>query len=110
MGRRLWELRDYLQGWVGYFVLVPIQVSQRNVTNGYVVASELVTGGNGVAPGLVSRTYGNSEVEAVTHGISSKGPWVMSSSQAVHEALSINNLTQAGLASLSIWQKHTARK
>lgn len=49
--------------------------------------------------------------QAVTHGMSSKGAWVMSSSQAVHEALSIAYLTQTGLASLlTIWQKLTARR
>jgi len=49
--------------------------------------------------------------EAVTHGVSSKGPWVMSSSQAVHEALSLEYLKGQGLVSLfTIWQKLTARK
>ena len=59
--------------------------------------------------------------DAVTHGISSNGPWVMSSSQAVHEALSLtgpatqaqseNGLAGQGLANLlTIWQKFTARK
>ncbi len=49
--------------------------------------------------------------EAVTHGISSEGPWVMSSSQAVHEALSLDYLQGQGLANLfTIWQKLTARK
>jgi hypothetical protein len=49
--------------------------------------------------------------EAVTHGVSSKGPWVMSSSQAVHEALSVAFLEESGLASLlEIWSKLTAKR
>ena len=57
------------------------------------------------------RKLGIREDEAVTHGISSKGPWVMSSSQAVHEALSLEYLKGQGLVSLfTIWQKFTARK
>ena len=47
--------------------------------------------------------------EATNRG--EEGAWVMSSSQAVHEALSIAYLTQEGLVSLlTIWQKLTARK
>jgi len=54
---------------------------------------------------------GIQEDEAVTHGCSSKGPWVMSSSRAVHEALSIEHLTSEGLASLlTIPRSLTARK
>ena len=67
------------------------------------------------------RKLGIREDEAVTHGVSSKGPWVMSSSQAVHEALSLtgpatqaqseNGLAGQGLVSLfTIWQKFTARR
>ena len=42
---------------------------------------------------------------------SSKGARVVSSSQAVHEALSIASLTSHGFVSLlTIWQKLTARK
>jgi RNA-directed DNA polymerase len=47
----------------------------------------------------------------VTHGISSKGPWVMSSSQAVHQALSVDYLSARGLASLlEIWMRLAAKK
>ena len=56
------------------------------------------------------RKLGVRRDRAVTHGFSSKGAWVMSSSQAVHEALSIAYPTQEGLVSrLTIWQKLTAR-
>ncbi|MCX7419616.1 MAG: hypothetical protein NT013_08765 [Planctomycetia bacterium] len=52
------------------------------------------------------RKLGVREAEAVTHGISSKGPWVMSSSQAVHQALSLEFFTQSGLTSLfTLWSK-----
>ena len=47
----------------------------------------------------------------MTHGISSKGPLVMSSSQAVHEALSLDYLAGQGLVSLfTILQKLNARR
>jgi hypothetical protein len=50
------------------------------------------------------------EHEAKTHGMSSKGPWVLSSSQAVHLALSTARLEAKGLPSLSaIWTKLTAK-
>ena len=57
------------------------------------------------------RKLGVREHEAVTHGVSSKGPWVMSASRAVHQALSVDYLKEQGLVSLSeIWTKLTARK
>ena len=53
---------------------------------------------------------GVAEHEAYTHGMSSKGPWVLSSSQAVHQALSTALLEEWGLPSLSaIWTKLTAK-
>jgi hypothetical protein len=52
---------------------------------------------------------GVSEHEAYTHGMSSKGPWVLSSSQAVQQALSTALLEDWGIPSLSaIWAKLTA--
>ena len=57
------------------------------------------------------RKLGIREHEAVTHGISSKGPWVMSASQAVHQALSVDYLSERGLASLlEIWTKLATKK
>ena len=51
------------------------------------------------------------EHEAYTHGMSSKGPWVLSSSQAVHQALSTALLEEWGLPSLlAIWTKLTAKE
>jgi hypothetical protein len=53
---------------------------------------------------------GVAEHEAFTHGMSSKGPWVLSSSQAVHQALSTALLEERGLPSLlGIWTKLTAK-
>jgi hypothetical protein len=52
------------------------------------------------------------ETAAFTHGMSSKGPWVLSSSQAVHQALSTALLEKRGLPSLLgiwIWTKLTAK-
>jgi hypothetical protein len=43
------------------------------------------------------RRLGIREHEAVTQGVSSKGPWVLSASQAVHEALSVDYLAESGL-------------
>ena len=46
------------------------------------------------------------KVEALTHCHSSKGPWVMSSSKAVHMALSLDYLKRLGVVSLfEIWTK-----
>lgn len=109
MTSRYQELRRYFQGWVGYFGLVPIKS----------FFSEL---DKWVRRRLRSchwkqwrhprtrianlRKLGIKEKEAVTHGISSKGPWVMSSSQAVHKALSLEFFTQSGLTSLfTLWRQ-----
>jgi len=114
MSHRLLELRRYFQGWVGYFSIVPIKTFfvaldkwvRRRLRSCY---WKQWRGPRTRIANL--RKLGIKEREAVTHGCSSKGPWVMSSSQAVHEALSIDYLTGQGLASLfTIWQKLTAKK
>jgi hypothetical protein len=46
------------------------------------------------------RRPGVKEDEAVAHGCSRKGPWTMSSSRAVHEALCVEYLTHEVLVSL----------
>lgn len=44
--------------------------------------------------------------EAISHGCSGRGTWVMSSSAAVHVALNIDYLSKEGLANLeAIWSK-----
>jgi RNA-directed DNA polymerase len=114
MERRLLELRRYFQGWVGYFGIVPIKSFfsdldkwvRRRLRSCY--WKQWRRPRTRIAN---LRKLGIREPEAVTHGISSKGPWVMSSSQAVHEALSKDYLIGQGLASLlTIWQKLTAKR
>jgi hypothetical protein len=52
---------------------------------------------NGRTPVAALRKLGIAEHEARTHGMSSKGPWVLSHSQAVHQALSTALLEARGL-------------
>ena len=48
--------------------------------------------------------------EAYSHGNSSKGAWLMSSSHAVHQALSVTYLAHDGLPSLmEIWSKFASK-
>jgi len=114
MSHRFTELRRYFQGWVGYFSLVPIktyfvvldQWVRRRIRSCYWKQWRRV---RTRIQNLLK--LGVRKDEAVTHGVSSKGPWVMSSSQAVHEALSLEYLKGQGLANLfTIWQKLTARR
>lgn len=114
MARRYQELRWYFQGWVGYFRLVPIKSFfsemdkwvRRRLRSCYWKQWK-----NPRTRIAKLKKLGIREKEAVTHGVSSKGPWVMSSSQAVHEALSVAYLQESGLASLlEIWSKLTAKK
>jgi RNA-directed DNA polymerase len=113
MPDRLLELRRYLQGWVGYFSLVPMKTYfeildkwvRRRIRSCYWKQWR-----NPRTRIRNLRKLGVQRDQAVTHGFSSKGAWVMSSSKAVHEALSIAYLTQEGLVSLlTVWQKLTAR-
>ncbi len=114
MSHRFTELRRYFQGWVSYFSLVPIKTYfvgldkwvRRRIRSCYWKQWRRV---RTRIQNLLK--LGVRKDEAVTHGVSSKGPWVMSSSQAVHEALSLKYLAGQGLVSLfTIWQKLTARK
>jgi RNA-directed DNA polymerase len=114
MARRYQELRWYFQGWVGYFCLVPIKSFfseldkwvRRRLRSCYWKQWK-----NPRTRIANLKKLGIREQEAITHGVSSKGPWVMSSSQAVHEALSVTFLQESGLASLlEIWSKLTAKK
>ena len=114
MSHRMLELRRYFQGWVGYFSLVPMKTYfeildkwvRRRIRSCYWKQWR-----NPRTRIANLRKLWVGRDQAVTHGMSSKGAWVMSSSQAVHEALSIAYLTQTGLVSLlTIWQKLTARK
>jgi RNA-directed DNA polymerase len=113
MRQRYLELRRYFQGWVGYFRIVPIKSFfseldkwvRRRIRSCY--WKQWRRPRTRVAN---LRQFGIREHEAVTHAISSKGPWGMSASQAVHQALSVDYLMASGLASLSeIWHKLAAK-
>ena len=114
MSHRMLELRRYFQGWVGYFSIVRMKTYFEDLDKWVrrrIRACYWKQWRKARTRIANLRKLGVSRDQAVTHGMSSKGAWVMSSSQAVHEALSIVYLTQTGLASLlTIWQKLTARK
>lgn len=114
MTHRYDELRRYFQGWVGYFQIVPIKSFfseldkwvRRRIRSCY--WKQWRRPRTRIAN---LRKLGVGKHEAVTHGSSSKGPWVMSSSHAVHQALSVDYLSERGLASLlEIWMRLTAKK
>jgi RNA-directed DNA polymerase len=114
MARRYQELRWYFQGWVGYFRLVPIKsfFSEMDKWVRRRLRSCYWKQWRRPRTRIANlRKLGIREKEAVTHGVSSKGPWVMSSSQAVHEALSVAFFKESGLVSLfDIWSKLAARE
>ena len=113
MSLRFTELHRYFQGWVAYFRFVPIKTYfaeldkwiRRRIRACYWKQWR------GVRTRIANlRQLGVTEDEAVTHGCSRKGPWTLSSSKAVHEALSLDYLAHEGLASLfTIWQTLTAK-
>ena len=107
MSHRYQELRRYFQGWVGYFGLVPIKSCFSELDKWVRRRLRCCYWKQWRGPRTRIahlRKLGIREHEAVTHGVSSKGPWVMSASQAVHEALSVGYLAAAGLVSLSdLW-------
>lgn len=114
MCSRLVELRRYFQGWIGYFRygLTRTQLKyfdkwvRRRIRacywrQWYRVRTRI----------RMLLKLGVRRDEAFSHGSSGRGPWVMSSSAAVHVALSIEYLRTQGLASLEeIWIKFAARK
>jgi RNA-directed DNA polymerase len=109
MQSRLLELRRYVQGWVGYFRLVPLKSFYEDLDKWIRRRVRACFWRSWRRPRTRVRNLlqlGVPKVEALTHGSSSKGPWVMSSSKAVHMALSNDYLTQLGLSSLlAIWTK-----
>jgi RNA-directed DNA polymerase len=109
MQSRLLELRRYVQGWVGYFRLVPLKSLYDGLDKWIRRRVRACFWQQWRNPRTRIRNLlklGVREHEAYTHGSSSKGPWVMSSSKAIHMALSIEYLTQLGLSSLlTIWTK-----
>jgi RNA-directed DNA polymerase len=109
ISNRLQELRRYFQGWMGYFSLVPFRSIfskldkwvRRRLRSCYWrqwryprtrIAKLLQLG--------VPRR------EAILHGISSKGPWVMSRTEAMNIAINGTYLRQQGLVNLEdLWKK-----
>ena len=114
MKRRFQELRWYFQGWVGYFGLVPIKSFfseldkwvRRRIRSCY--WKQWQRPRTRIAN---LKKLGIREHEAVTHGVSSKGPWVLSGSLSVQQALTVDYLIAEGLVSLlELWNKLAARK
>lgn len=111
--QRCVELRRYFNGWVGYFRLVPIKsfFSDLDKWVRRRIRMCIWRGWRKTHTRITSlKKLGVREHEAITHGMSSKGPWVLSSSQAVHQALSTELLRERGLPGLlDIWTKFTAK-
>jgi RNA-directed DNA polymerase len=114
MTHRYQELRRYFQGWVGYFHVVPIKSFFSELDKWVRRRTRSCYWKQWRRPRTRIanlKKLGVGKHEAVTHGVSSKGPWVMSASQAVHQALSVDYLSERGLASLlEIWTKFAAKK
>ena len=114
MCSRLIELQRYFQGWIGYFRygLTKTQLKyldkwiRRRIRacywkQWYRVRTRI----------RMLMKLGVRPEEAISHGCSGRGGWVMSSSAALHVALSIDYLAKQGLASLEeIWSKFASRK
>ncbi|MFO0942579.1 MAG: group II intron maturase-specific domain-containing protein [Pirellulales bacterium] len=109
MKARVVELRRYLQGWVGYFRLVPLKSIYEDLDKWIRRRVRACFWRQWRQPRTRIRNLlklGVPKVEALTHGCSGKGPWVMSSSKAVHMALSLDFLRRLGVVSLlEIWTK-----
>lgn len=111
---RLQELRRYFQGWVGYFHFGLSTTQLRNLDKWVrrrIRACYWKQWRHTRTRIRMLLKLGVRRDEAISHGSSSRGPWVMSSSAALHVALSIDYLTTQGLASLEeIWSKFASRK
>ena len=113
MQSRYKELRRYLNGWVGYFRLVPIKSFFSDLDKWLRRRTRACYWQQWRKPKTkVSNLLrlGIARHEAYSHGNSSKGAWLMSSSQAVHQALSVTYLADDGLPSLlAIWTKFASK-
>jgi hypothetical protein len=107
------ELRQYLNGWVGYFRLVPIKSFYSDLDKWLRRRIRACYWKQWRKPQAKVRNLlrlGIAKDEAYSHGNSSKGPWLMSSSRAVHQALSVAYLAEDGLPSLfEIWTKFASK-
>jgi RNA-directed DNA polymerase len=113
MSHRMLELRSYFQGWIGCFSIVRMKTYFEDLDKWVRrrIRSCYWKQWRGPWTRIANlRKLGVKEDEAVTHGCCRKGLWTMSSSRAVHEALSLDYLAHEGLASLlTIWQTLTAK-
>jgi RNA-directed DNA polymerase len=113
MQRRYKELQQYLNGWVGYFRLVPIKSFFGEMDKWLrrrIRACYWKQWRKPQARVRKLRKLGVGPEEAYSHGNSSKGAWLMSSSHAGHQALSMTYLAQDGLPSLlEIWSKFASK-
>ncbi len=114
MSSRFIELRRYFQGWIGYFHYglrkTQLQYLDKWVRRRiracywkqwYRVRTRV----------RMLLKLGVRRDEAISHGCSGRGYWVMSSSAAMHVAISIDYLKKNGLASLEeIWSKFASKK
>jgi RNA-directed DNA polymerase len=109
LSHRYQELRRYLQGWMGYFSLVPVKGIfskldkwiRRRIRSCY--WKQWRQPRTRVA---MLRKLGIHGRKAVTHGASSKGPWVSAKTEAMHIALPVDYLRNEGLVSLEeLWNK-----
>ena len=107
------ELRQYLNGWVGYFRLVPIKSFYSDLDKWLRRRIRACYWKQWRKPRTKARNLlrlGVAKHEAYSHGNSGKGAWLMSSSRAVHQALSEAYLAEDGLPSLfEIWTKFASK-
>ena len=114
MSSRFLALRRYFQGWIGYFRYGLMNTQLRYLDKWirrriracywkqwYRVRTRI----------RMLMQLGVRKDEAISHGCSGRGYWVMSSSAAMHVAISIDYLDQQGLASLEeIWSKFASKE
>lgn len=111
--QRCKELRPYFNGWVGYFRLLPTGALYRDLDQWVRRRIRMCIWHQWRRPRTRIANLlrlGVPEKDALSHGKSSKGAWVLSSSRAVHRGLSNALLEERGLPSiLAIWEKFTAK-
>lgn len=112
--RRCQELRQYFQGWVGYFSLVPHRSFfgkldkwvRRRLRSCYWAQWR-----NPRTRITKLKQLGIRTREAILHGISSKGPWRMSLTEAMNFAITGEYLRKQGLSSLEeLWHTFAPKR
>lgn len=114
MALRLVEVRRYFQGWVGYFHfgLRKTQLQQLDKWVRRRIRSCYWKQWYRVRTRIKKLIQlGMPQGEAISHGCSGKGPWVMSKSAAMHIAIGVDYLKEQGLANLEqIWSKFASKR